>query len=435
MTASGMGHVALASQHYTGGSLQNPTGATLRLADVPEDVDILPVQLTAEDGAPSKGLLYRLRGVRPRVGVHLMHPRTDQSTNYNIVPLVRAGCAVLGRAGRWPNNDVATIHELLLLDFAAGVRFLRESGCDRIVLLGNSGGSSLAAFYQAQALASPDGRLRETPAGDALDLNRFDLPCADGIVFIGGHIGQGLVLGKLIDPAVVDEDDPLATDPELDLFNPANGFVTPPKSSRFTADFLTRYRRAQSDRMRRLDNKARSLLQRQTEAAEALNLLGSRASLEQIRAAKVERHMIIYRTTADPAFVDLNIDPDDRPVCSYFSGRPDLENYGADGFARYITPRAWLSTWSALSSNARTADNLARITTPLLVVHYAGDTGTRMSEAREFHARAASTEKSLHIVRDAEHYGFRLNPDGSKGPRTTEGTDAVVNWVKRHFPL
>ncbi len=92
--------------------------------------------------------------------------------------------------------------------------------------------------------------------------------------------------------------------------------------------------------------------------------------------------MIVYRTEADPAFVDLSIEPDDRAVFRDFSTRPDLENFGEAGFARYVTPRAWLSTWSALSSNARTLDNLSRVRQPLLIVHYSGDAATCMSEVQ-----------------------------------------------------
>ena len=178
-----------------------------------------------------------------------MHPRTDHSQNYSILPLVQAGYAALGRASRWPNNDVATIHEMLLLDVAAGVRFLREQGCEKVILLGNSGGSSLAAFYQAQARCAPGSRLTYTPAGDEFDLNKFDLPGADAVILLAGHVGQGLLLGKLIDPSVVDENDPITAVPELDLFNPENGFRMPPESSHFSREFLTRYNAAQMARV------------------------------------------------------------------------------------------------------------------------------------------------------------------------------------------
>src|SRR6202044_294943 len=88
----------------------------------------------------SRGHLYVPVAKRTRIGVHIMHPRTDQSFNYNVPPLVEAGCMVLARAGRWVNNDTDTVHETLLFDVAAGVRLLRERGCDTVVLLGNSGG-------------------------------------------------------------------------------------------------------------------------------------------------------------------------------------------------------------------------------------------------------------------------------------------------------
>ena len=94
-----------------------------------------------------------------------MHPRTDQSLNYNIPPLVQAGYAVVGRARRAVNNDVDTVHEEILLDLAAGVRMLRDSGCERVVLLGNSGGGALARLYQAQAQAAAAARLGPQPYG------------------------------------------------------------------------------------------------------------------------------------------------------------------------------------------------------------------------------------------------------------------------------
>src|SRR5277367_5134977 len=211
-------------------NVQNPTTANFLLSEVPQDIEYVPVGITTADGARTKGLFYHRKGSKPKVGVHIMHPRTDQSQNYNILPLAAAGYGVLGRASRWPNNDVATVHELLLLDIAAGVKYLREErGCESVVLLGNSGGASLAAFYQAQATAAPGTRLTHTPAGDPLDLNQYDLPPADAIVIVGGHVGQGRLLGKMIDAAVVDENDPLVSDSSLDIYDPANGFRIAPE--------------------------------------------------------------------------------------------------------------------------------------------------------------------------------------------------------------
>jgi len=417
------------------GSLQNPQSANFRMSDLPDGIEVTPVNIVAEDGAPSKGVLYRLKGTRPKVGVHLMHPRTDQTQNYNIIPLALAGYAVLGRASRWPNNDVATIHELLLLDVAAGIKTLHEHGCEKVILLGNSGGGSLAAFYQAQATAAAGDRLTHTPAGDPVDLNKFNLPPAQGIVIVGGHIGQGLLLGKMIDPSVVDENDPVSVDPELDIYDPRNGFRMPPESSKFSEEFLTRYRAAQLDRVRRLDAKARGMINAQRDAVELAKKADGETKLRLQRVAKAGWHMVVYRTTADPAFIDLNIDADDRVVYTYVGPQPHLENYGENGFARYLTPRAWLSTWSALSSNARTIDNLARIREPLLIVHYAGDSGTRTREVHEMIERSVSTDKQLHHIEKVDHYGFTILPGATFGPRSTLGTDKVVSWMREKFPV
>jgi len=415
-----------------GSSLQNPQGANFRLSEVPANVECRPVNLVAQDGAPSRGLFYRPEGKRPNVGVHLMHPRTDQSQNYNILPLVQAGYAVLGRASRWPNNDVATIHELLLLDVAAGVKFLNDQGCEQVVLLGNSGGGSLAIFYQAQACRS-GLRLTRTPAGDPLDLNSFDLPPAAAILLVGGHVGQGRLLGKMLDAAVVDEDDPIASDSSLDIFDPANGFRTPPQSSRFSPEFLASVRAGQLDRARRLDAKARRFIQETAESSALMAGASPASQLRLSRAAKLGWHMIVYRTTADPAFVDLSIDPDDRPVFTYFSGRPDLENYGENGFARYVTPRAWLSTWSPLSSNAGAIDNLAHVGVPLLIVHYAGDAATRLAEVGAMCDAASAKDKTLEIVRGLDHYGYPVTGDARV--RSTTGTQVVAGWMRDRFPL
>ncbi len=416
------------------GTVQAPIPANIPFGAVPDAVSLAPVSLFAEDGAPSKGIFYRPKGARPKTGVHLMHPRTDQSQNYNILPLVQAGYAVLGRASRWPNNDVNTVHEHLILDVAAGVRYLREQGCERVVLLGNSGGSAMAAFYQAQARLPMADRLTDTAAGDPLDLTAYDLPPADGVVLVAGHRGEGLLLSSMIDPAVVDEHDPLANDPDLDMYDARNGFRVLPEPSEYSEDFLVRYRQAQLERVRRLDAVARSLIDRQRQAARLARKATGAMAQRLDREATMGWHMIVYRTTALPAFVDLTIEPDDRMVGSYGGGpRPDLENYGDNGFARYITPRAWLSTWSALSSRVRTVDHVASIPDPLLVVHYAGDPGVRLSEIAEIESSAATTDKTVRIVRNADHYGFELLGNGATGERVAAGTTAVVEWMQERF--
>jgi hypothetical protein len=411
------------------------SGANFRLADTGPGIQYEAVSLIAEDGGVSRGLLYRRRDSNPTVGVHLMHPRTDQSQNYNILPLVHAGYLVLGRAGRWVNNDIATEHERLVYDVAAGARLLKERGCDDVVLLGNSGGGTLAAFYQSQATASAAERLTRTAAGEPFDLRGADLPPAAGLVMIGAHAGEGASLLKWVDPSIVDEDDPFSTNSDLDMYDERNGYRQPPEPTRYEQEFLARFRAAQRDRVERLDATARTRIARRVNAAvAAASESGSeRARLE--REAAVVHHMQIHRTMADPAFVDLSIEPDDRVVSAYNGHpRPDLVNYGT-GVATVLTPEAWLSTWSGISSHARTGLCLTSVTEPLLVVHYMGDVITRVSEAEDFFAASAAADKHLVKVRHADHYGFQIGPDGTKGDRSAEGTNAVVSWMRERFPV
>ena len=410
-----------------------PRGANFQLRELGSAIDVEPVNLVAHDGAFSRGLLYRPAGRSPSVGVHLMHPRTDQSQNYNIPPLVAAGYTVLGRAGRWVNNDTATVHETLLLDVAAGVRLLRQRGCEQVVLLGNSGGSSLAAVYQWQARTDPAARLTQTPAGDPVDLAHAELPPADGIVLIGGHLGEGACLLKWIDPSVVDESDPFTADPALDMYDVRNGFRELPTASHYDPDFLAKFRSAQRERVARLDEIARRHLASRRQARERARQAPAEERIPLERRAAAPYHMVIHRTMADPAFLDLSIEPDDRRISGYNNDpRPDLQNYGV-GVATFLTPEAWLSTWSGLSSHASTPDCLAAVDDPLLLVHYAGDVITHVSEAEAILAAAGATDKQFVKVRGADHYGFVIHPDGSGGARTTEGTDAVTAWMRDRF--
>ena len=85
--------------------------------------------------------------------------------------------------------------------------------------------------------------------------------------------------------------------------------------------------------------------------------------------------LTVYRTDADPRCVDLSLDPSRRTVGSLWGVRPDWINYGAVGFGRIVSPEAWLSTWSGLSSRASIERTGPGMTLPALLVSYAGDHG------------------------------------------------------------
>src|SRR5579862_5416016 len=135
--------VTVANAHgmVPGGPIPKPSGGRRPLSVLGDDVEREPWSLVAEDGVVSRGILYRPRGTRPTLGIHMLHPRADFSEHQYLVPFVQAGYMALGCESRWPNNDEECIHEQLLLDFAAGLNLLREHGAEVVVLVGSSGGS------------------------------------------------------------------------------------------------------------------------------------------------------------------------------------------------------------------------------------------------------------------------------------------------------
>jgi hypothetical protein len=411
----------------------------VEFAALPPDTRHQVERVVPDDGVPSRGILYWRGPARPRTVVYLMHPRSDFSQHYTIPALLEQGYAAFGHASRWANNDTGMIHETVLLEVAAGMRLLREThGFRHVVLLGNSGGGSLFAYYQAQASTPPPGRVAATPAGDPPDLNGHAMDPADAFVSLAAHVGQGRFLLRAIDPSVVTEGDPLSCDPDLDMYDPANGFRTPPEPTRYAPEFVARYRAAQRARVARLDALARDHVAQEREHRARLAGPGAAALTaaerrHAERRATLDRIMVIYRTTAELAYMDLTLEPNDRRAGDLYSPRPDLANYGSPfAFGRLATPRAWLSTWSGLSSRAALLDNLPAVRVPTLVVAYSGDNAVYLNDAEaQLHASPAA-DRGLVVVDGADHYGIPLA--GVARDTRAEVFDLLGRWLRARFP-
>src|SRR5258708_1388522 len=191
------------------------------------------VVLRTSDGAATSGALYAVGPTR--TAVCIMHPREYMACHYLVPDIVAAGFAAWCQAPRSVGNDLRLEHEVALHDVAAGLAFLRERGFERIVLLGNSGGSGLYALYAQQSALAPAERIGRTPGGRPPRLADAELTPIDAMVLVAPHPGQGALLMNAIDPSVVDEGDALSVDPVLDPLAPANGFAAPPRSARYAA--------------------------------------------------------------------------------------------------------------------------------------------------------------------------------------------------------
>jgi pimeloyl-ACP methyl ester carboxylesterase len=408
--------------------------------DIGSDVRQRPVQLYAADFGKSRGILYMPANGKPRTVVIMAHPRADFSTHYSIPFWVAAGFAAFGFNTRYLNNDAMMLHENLLLDLAAAIAFLRdEEGFEKIVMLGNSGGGSLFSYYDAQARTARGARVAAPPGGGPPDLNKYELPTGDGFIVLAAHPGQGMVLMSCLDAALVDESDPLASDPGLDMYDSRNGFKTPPAESRYDPNFVVAYRYAQRARCARIDAIARRRIDEASYARTAMRADGF-TSLDDAqrnfvaRRAMAPAYMIVYRTQANPNYLDLSLEASERAVGSIISPRPDLANYTTFGLGRIVTPDAWLSTWSGLSSQAKTATNLPKVTVPTMVVGANGDQDIFMSDVHaEFEASGAD-DKSLAFIEGADHF---MRAGGSKahlGDPRPRLMKVLTEWTRDRFP-
>jgi hypothetical protein len=369
-------------------------------APIPAGTEISLHQVPTADGATVKGTLFHPPGAATCVTV--IHPRLDMSGHPMIGLLLKAGVAVWSQGMRAVGTDHTLVHEQALLDVAAGYAIPRGR-YDRLVALAHSGGGTLNAFYLWQATEAP-------------------MPVPDGVVFLAAHPGQGEVMRHAIDPSVTDEADPLAADPELDLFDPRNGFREPLESSSYSPEFLARYRAAQRERIARLDNLARHWIARREQARARFTTTGDVADR---RAALAPRFLIVNRTEADPRYVDLSLDPNDRPYGSLHGLYPHLINYGTVGFGRIASPDAWLSTWSGLSANASFAKAAPHVTVPTLYLEFSGDQTLLPADAGRLYDAIGAADKERGVI-PGLHFGAALP---GQRPGIELAAAAVLDWL------
>ncbi len=260
----------------------------------------------------------------------------------------------------------------------------------------------LATFYQSQA---ENPSITHTPAGDAYDLTRADLPPADACMFIAAHTGRAQILSEWIDPSVIDEADPDTRDTAFDLY--AEEGPKPP----YSADFVAEFRARQLSRMRRITETVQDQLER----------------LARSGGAEVERPFIVHRTLADPRFLDPSLEPNDRQPGRCYLGNPETVNTGPVGLARFSTLRAWLSQWSPDHSRADAEDCVARISCPFLVIENTADDAVPTSHPECVFKSATTSDKTFLRIEKATHY-YREQPK-----QQAEVVGAIGSWLEERF--
>ena len=158
------------------------------------------------------GALLEAAGVDRARGVAaiVIHPASNFHGHYLLEPLMERGISCMGLNTRYVNNDSTLLMERVIQDLGAGIQQLRAIGYRKVMLIGNSGGAALVSFYQAQA-----ERLTLTHLADGapISLAPADLPPVEGIALAAAHAGRARLMREWIDPAVIDESDPMRSDP------------------------------------------------------------------------------------------------------------------------------------------------------------------------------------------------------------------------------
>ena len=365
------------------------------------------IRLVSPDGALVRGVLWTPpNGKKWKTAVILSHPRGDFSVHYAAPLLAAAGYAVLGFGTRYMNNDTDCLHEACTIDVETVYNEMKRRGAEAVVLLGNSGGGSLMALAHAER------------------------GIGDGWVGMAAHPGEGVFMLQVIDPSVVDESDPFSTVPELDMYNPDNGWRPWPEPCVYDKEWLKRYRAAQVERVARIDAIAKASIAESIDAGSRLRGVDNQTQTVQWRElrrrAVFTKYMVIYRTLADPAYLDLSIDPDERPMGSLFAFPDPFDaNYGRGGLGRSMTARGWLSTWSGLSSHAKLADTMPKVKVPTLLIHPTADTEIRIWQAKEIVDNSGAADKTYIEMKGAPHY--------LEGHRR-EALAHVADWLAKRFP-
>ena len=197
------------------------------------------------------GVLYEPTSPGPRaaIGVFVMHAEGDYLRFSACTELSKRGYTVLCANNSTPKSggSVNFDAERILLDFSRGVSYLRTlPRIHKVVLFGHSGGGAMMSAYQYVAENGPKNSCQSPEKIFKCSDMLQGIPPADGIMLIDSNWGMAGMMLFSIDPAVLDPHQGQPLNPDLDLFNPKNGYD--PKGSNYSPEFIHKFQAAVSRR-------------------------------------------------------------------------------------------------------------------------------------------------------------------------------------------
>lgn len=394
------------------------------------------------------------RDKRGQVGIVLIHPDANYMEYQPAIELAKRGYCVLTSHF----VDPAVTLDRKLTEVAKTVRYLKGyPGIETVLLLGHSGGATLMSAYQSVAENGAQvfqGKEKVVPLDDMAGL-----PPADGVMLLDSNLGNGVMTLLSLDPAVVDEASGMVRDPELDLYNPENGYLA--GSCTYSETFIKRFWRAQAERMNRLIDycqKRVALIQsgkgRFADDEPLVVPGGSQFALNNKLIPQVPCYFSHTKNAWDLIHKDGSITrqiipclrkahPGENLSASWEDGvlyttvktflksvavRVDPESYGYDESQIYGID------WN--SSYCNTVGNVEEIGAPLLIMGMTGSYEYIASEHIFEHAKK-SADKVLAFVEGAGHHFFteaeaEIFP-GALGDTMKSCFDFVGQWIESRF--
>ena len=181
------------------------------------------------------------RGEKATIAIFVMHASQSYITH--------SACSELSKRGYTVLCAGSSSQDLLdgkLLEVRSAVRHLRQlPGIQKVILFGHSGGATLMTAYQLVAENGPracQGPEKLVKCSDSL----AGLPRADGMILADSNWGNAVMALFSLDPAVVSNDSGTPVNPDLDLWNPKNGFN--PAGSIYSPEFIRAFQSAVAKR-------------------------------------------------------------------------------------------------------------------------------------------------------------------------------------------
>ncbi len=418
-----------------GTAIAQNEGQDMRVAP-PLDPSIKTTFVHLGNGVP--GVLYEPvnPGPKAQIAVFAMHSANDFLTHSACTELSKRGYRVLCANDSNDKNQLFNdgILDTVLLQAKAGINYLRKvPGVKKVVLWGHSGGGTVMAAYQNIAengvkICQDDHKLYKCPNTLA------NLPPADGVIMGDSNWGLPLITLLGMNPAV-GMDNAMKIDPELDMFNPKNGFD--PAGAHYSAEFVKKFEAGQVKKynaMVKLALERKALIDAgkgnyaddepffiaganfntHTLFGQDMSLMSHTVKPQQLVHPDGSITTEIVHTVRQPEFKDDRNQHLYRSILkttvkgflsTYATRVTDDFGYGEDDTLKGID---WTSSWSNIEGNAET------ITVPFLTIGMTGSYEHSMAETLYNHVKSA--DNTLVFIEGATHgYGTCTRCEKTKG--------------------